>query len=173
MAKGAIIRVTGLSELKKKFKTIPQDVATEVDMEMAAAANNYVNKAVEAAPVDQSELRQKISSDRKGLMQFEIVSAAPHSAFLEFGTRSRVQIPADLMGYAAQFKGKKSGGDAKKAIYEWCRRHGIEQKLWYPIFLKIMTVGINPHPFFFKQREPVITALQQKLKPALKRALNK
>ena len=169
---GYTIKVEGLAELQKRLGKIPENLANEVDVVLDLAANDFVNGAVEAAPVDREELRQKISSKRNGLMNYEVVSAAPYSAYIEFGTRSRVQVPSDLQTYASQFKGGGQG-DAKQAIFEWCRRVGIAQEMWYPIFIKIMTVGINPHPFFFIQRGPVALSIQKRLQPAIKKALSK
>jgi hypothetical protein len=175
MARGVYLKVQGLAELKKKFGRIPDDVAQEVDAEMHAAAVSFVDKAVNAAPKDRGILIQGISNDAVGLMHHDVVSSSPISAYLEFGTRTRVQVPADLAAYAQQFQGPSAAGngDAKAAIYEWCRRQGIEKDLWYPIYKKIMTVGINPHPYFFKQRAPVMAELKKNLQPALTRALNK
>jgi hypothetical protein len=174
MARGVYLKVQGLAELKKKFGRIPSDVAAEVDAEMHAASQEYVTLAVRDAPKDRGILIQGISADAKGIMRHEVVSSSPISAYLEFGTRTRVQVPADLAAYAQQFMGPgASGGDAKKAIYEWCRRNGIPKEAWYPIYKKIMTVGINPHPYFFKQRGPVMAELKKNLKPALERALKK
>jgi hypothetical protein len=175
MARGVQIKVQGLKEIKAKFGRIPDDVAQEVDAEMHAASIDFVDRAVDAAPKDRGILIQGISNDARGLMHHDVVSSSPISAYLEFGTRTMVQVPADLAAYAQQFKGPGGAGkgDAKKAIYEWCGRQGIDKKLWYLIYRKIMTEGINPHPFFFKQRAPVMAQLKRNLKPALTRALNK
>lgn len=173
MAKGYSIRTTGLKELQRKFKKLPDEVASEVDGVLAYSAKEFENRAVQDAPVDQSETRQKISSRREKLLHYETVSAAPQSAYIEFGTRSRVQIPSDLVAYAAQFKGPSGKTGAREAIYAWCKRNGIPKDAWNAIYLKIMAVGINPHPFFFKQRGPVADVMQQKLKPAVKKALSR
>lgn len=173
MAKGYNIKVAGLRELQKKFKQIPGELASEVDGVLAYGAKEFENRAVTDAPIDQSELRQKISSRRRGLMFYEAVSGAAHSAYVEFGTKTRVQVPNDLISYAAQFKGPTGKTGAREAIYAWCKGQGIDKSAWYFIYLKIMKVGINPHPFFFKQRGPVADAIQQKLKPAVKKALSK
>jgi HK97 gp10 family phage protein len=173
MARGARIEVKGLKELKKKFGSIPKDVADEVDAAMAVAANDFENRAASAAPVNLGQLKGAISSNRIKEMDWEVVSPLDYSAFVEFGTRTRVQVPADLQSYAAQFKSGGNKGDAKKAIYEWCRLKGIEEKYWYPIYIKVMTVGINPHPFFFIQRGPVYKQLVKNCKEAIKRALSK
>lgn len=174
MAKGVSIDVRGLKELKKKLGKIPQNVSDEVDGVMALAANDYVNRAVADAPADQGILRNEISSYKEKDLTYVVVSGAEWSAFIEFGTRSRVQVPSDLTTYAAQFKGGSvSGRDAKQKIYDWCKRVGIPEEAWWSVFINVMTLGIHPHPFFFKHRQEVFKQLMQDLKPALTRALNK
>lgn len=174
MAKGFSIEVKGLKDLQKKIGRIPENVKQETDGLMALAANDYMNRAVGDAPVDQGILRNEISSYRDGEMNYVVVSGAEWSAFIEFGTKSRVQIPADLTTYAAQFKGGGiSSGDVKQRIFDWCKRVGIPQEAWYPVFINIMTIGIHPHPFFFKHREEVLKQLMNDLKPAIENALRK
>jgi hypothetical protein len=96
MAKGALIEVKGLKELKKKFGSIPKNVSEEVDGLMALAANDYVNRAVGDAPVDQGILKNEITYYKEKELTYVVVSGAEWSAFIEFGTQSRVQVPSDL-----------------------------------------------------------------------------
>lgn len=145
MGKKISIQVEGLDAIRKKFKMIPVDLAEEVDTELHAAALDFETKAANAAPVDLGLLRNAVKSQRIGTMHYEIVSGAPYSAYVEFGTISRVSVPTDLVEFAAQFKGK-----------------GLRK-----------TGGIFPKPFFFKQRGPVMDALMKKLNPAIKKALSK
>jgi hypothetical protein len=165
------IDVKGLKELQAKFKEIPKNVAEEVDGAMYVAALDFVDRAQDAAPINVGVLKGQITSTQLAEMDWKVTSGADYSAFIEFGTRSRVQVPADLAQYAQQFKGGNGGGDAKTAIYEWCRLKGIDEKNWWWIYIKIMTVGINPHPFFFIQREPVYKQLVKDCNEAIKRAI--
>ena len=98
-----------------------------------------------------------------------LVSRAEWSAFVEFGTRLKVSIPAGLEqeAAAAQVKTGGSSGRAKELIFAWCARKGIEQKFWYPIFVQIMTEGISPHPFFFKQLDAEKANLLNRLQQIL------
>jgi hypothetical protein len=150
MARGVRLEVKGLNRIVKKFDHLAQYVVEEADPVFALHANEYVNLSVSSAPRDQGLLIQEISSYKEeGDLSYTVVSGAEWSAFIEWGTRSRVQIPADLVAYAAQFKSKSvSSQDAKKAIYEWCRRKGIPEEAWWSVFINIMTIGIYPHPFF-------------------------
>jgi hypothetical protein len=170
MSNGVSISVSGLDELKKKFKGLPANVEQGLDGELFELSEAYVNKAVAAAPRDRGLLIQGISADHK-LLFHEVVSSAPYSAYQEFGTRSKVQVPPALVSYAAQFRAKKSNGDAKKAIFDWCKRVGIPEEAWYPIFIKIMTVGTNPHPFFFIHLNWAQAEVQKRAQKVVKNAL--
>lgn len=173
MAKqGVFLELKGIDKVLKKYGRIPKQIEAEADAEFAAAANTMANRAISDAPTDQGALKNQISSVRHGMMNHETVSAAPHSAYIEWGTRTRVQVPPELQKVAAQYKGASSGKNAQEMIYEWCRRNGIERGLWWPIFISIMTKGIHPHPFFFKNFYAIVPDAQKKIAAALKRALN-
>jgi hypothetical protein len=120
MARGVTIEIQGLKELQKKLGAMPKHLVDETDAEMAAAANGFVNRAVEIVPVDIGVLRQSISSMRLAEMNYEVVAGARYAAYVEFGTITRVSVPADLVQYAAQFKGRglrKSGGMAARPFF--------------------------------------------------------
>jgi hypothetical protein len=62
MASGVSIQVQGLDSLKKKFGAIPKTVTTRLEFEMDAIANDYVNRAANAAPLDMGRLKGGISA---------------------------------------------------------------------------------------------------------------
>jgi hypothetical protein len=146
MANGVRIEVQGLERLIKKFGSIPQNVKKEIDAEMAATANNYVNRAVAAVPVGETGfLKSKITSEPLGPMNYEIVSGATYSAYVEFGTITRVKVPGELTAYAMQFKGK-----------------GIRK-----------SGGLYPRPFFFPQLPIARAEFNKNLDEVVKRVLSK
>lgn len=193
MSRGVSIQVEGLDKLKKKFGSIPENLKAEVDAEMSAVATGFVNRAVEDAPVDVGTIRNQITSNRVGEMDYEIVSGASYSPYVEFGTKSRVKIPAGLESYAAQFRGKGKGDyyDFLNAILDWVKRKGIGgtykgsiEKLSNKkkdqlvqvaeaIAFSIIRHGVRPHPFFFKQMPMAQAELNKNLKEVVKRALEK
>lgn len=195
MAGGVTIQVKGLREIEKKYGKMPKEVQQMVDQEVREAANMHANLAVNAAPNDQNQLRPGIGSKRVKLMHSEAYSSAPHSAFIEFGTKRKAKIPSDLTAYAAQFKGKKSGGGQKmyNAILGWVRRTGIagrysvktrkklnsksdkarEEQAAFAIMISILKNGIRPQPFFFKHRYSVTANLQKKIAGKTKQVFNK
>lgn len=174
MASGVSIKVEGLDKVIQKIGSIPESVTQEVDVQMAMIANEFVNRAVADAPVYEGILKNEITFERRGDMDYVIVSGVEYSAFVEFGTRGRVNIPPGLEEYASQFRGAGKGAkDVKQTIFDWCKKKGIDQKLWQAIFIKIMTQGIEAHPFFFKQLPQAQADVLKNLQPAVQKALSK
>lgn len=147
------IKAKGLAETLANIKALPRKMQREIEFSIHEAARLMVRNAKRDAPVDQSILRSEITEFKFRELTWKVVSQAGHSGFVEFGTKSRVQIPAGLEEEAAKIKGQKNQSSlgAKEAIFQWCKRHNIEQSAWYPIYLSIMAKGIHPRPFFFKQ----------------------
>lgn len=122
MANGVTIEIQGLDKLQKQLGKFPVALENEVDAELAAASNHFVNLAVASATksVDTGFLRNGISFKREGKMHYEVVSAAGYSAYVEWGTITFVKVPAELSAYAMQFKGKgirKTGGMLPSAFF--------------------------------------------------------
>jgi hypothetical protein len=157
----------GIEGLNERLQNASQKVFAEVDAEIGASVKDMEAGAKRDAPKDQGLLVNEISSFQEKPLTWSLVSSASYSAFVEFGTRSNVSIPAGLEAEAAKFRGSQSSLSAKQAIFNWCARHGIDKKFWYPIFVKIMTQGIRPHPFFFKQLEAEKPQLLNRLQQIL------
>jgi hypothetical protein len=153
---------------------IPDAVSQELDAEMAVIANEFVNRAVQDAPVDQGVLKNSITFYQESLMNWKIVSGANYSAYVEFGTRSKVQVPSDVQDYASVFQGQGTGS-AKSffdSIKDWVKRKGIDEKAAYPIAISILRQGVNPHPYFFKQLPQAQVDINRNLSAVVQRALN-
>jgi len=144
------VTLTGWKEFEDKLKRLPKQLQEEVGGEVEDAGRLWASLAKRDAPKDVGGLAGSITSVMAAGVA-EVTSPANYSAFIEWGTRGRVSVPAELQVYAAQFKGAGGVGKAKEFIYEWCRRKGIPKEAWYIIYRSIMTNGIRPHPFFFIQ----------------------
>jgi hypothetical protein len=142
MANGVSIEIEGLDKLRKKLGKIPVALEREIDAELSVVSKNYENRAATAAPVDTGFLRNQITSSKIGEMAYEVVSGARYSAYLEFGTITKVRVPSELQSYALQFKGR-----------------GLRK-----------TGGIVPRPFFFPQLPIARAELKKNLKPVIARA---
>lgn len=159
--------VVGLKELQDRIKNLPDKLVKRIDAELKYGAEGIAAEAKSNAPGDQGILRQEISAGKLDTLSYYVVSGALYSAYVEFGTRTKVSVPAELADFAAQFihGGAASSLSAKEAIFEWCRRHGIDRKAWYAIYISIMIKGTRPQPFFFPaffhQRPIIIKNIQQ------------
>lgn len=149
------ITISGFKEFAAKCGELARKFPEEFDEVAGIAAADWELRAKQAAPVDVGFLRGGISHKRVSEGHWEVVSAAEYSAYIEWGTRLKVRVPADLQAYASQFKGAGGQKGAKKFIFAWCQRKGIDKEAWWPIFISIMRNGITPHPFFFVQK-PII-----------------
>lgn len=150
------ITLSGFKEFEQKCKNLPAILLEELDGEVEDGVRIWEQLAINAAPNDQGFLVGQIKADKQAVNHSASVSSnAEYSAFLEWGTRTKVNVPTELQAYASQFRGKKLGGNAKEFIYAWCKRKGIPEQFWYVIYRSIMIKGINPHPYFFIQ-SPVV-----------------
>lgn len=148
---GITIQMLGLSELLAEIAKLDKRVIKLASMELEAACLTVVRDAKRAAPKDVGRLTQLISYVKHGDLDFEIVSAANTSAYLEFGTKTFVNVPPGWEDFAQLYQGvnvNNGGKKMKEAIFEWAKRKGISENFWYPIYLKIVRFGIRPHPFF-------------------------
>lgn len=147
------IILSGFKEFEQKLKNLPSVVQKEVDLEVKDAGVNWEQRAKRDAPADQGRLRGAILSASRGLMKVEIVANVSYAAYVEWGTKTKVKVPADIAGYASQFRGGGAGGgNAKEMIFAWMKRVGIPPERQWFVFISIVTKGISPHPFFFIQR---------------------
>jgi HK97 gp10 family phage protein len=145
----ANITFIGFKEFRNKLHALPGVVTKEVDAVVQIAGSQWEQLAKSGAPVDQGRLRANITNKKTGEMSNEVSSPVEYSPYVEFGTKTRVQVPADLQTYANQFKGGRGGGNAKEMIYEWMKRVGIPPERQWIVYISIMVKGIRPHPFFF------------------------
>ena len=153
MANG--VTINGFNQFNAKLNALPKNLKQEAEAVTKDAANFWEELAKKDAPVDQGRLRAGVSSKKTGEMKYEVVSASEYSAYLEWGTKSRVSVPAELQSYAQQFKGGVNQGGAKKMIFAWMERVGVPKEIQWIVFLSIIIKGIRPHPYFFHQ-EPIV-----------------
>lgn len=141
------ITLTGFKEFEAKLKAMPGILIREIGGEVFASGQLWVDKAKNAAPVDVGFLTGQISMQRMAPMEINVTSHASYSAYMEWGTKRRTKVPADLSTYAAQFKGKGSGDyyEFLNAILDWVIRKGIANrysiKTQKPIKINILKPG--------------------------------
>lgn len=166
----AKVILKGFGEYIKRVQDAAASLPAIADAEASATALDIERAAKEKAPVNDGNLRASINPYKEKDGVWGVAVSANYAAYIEFGTKSKVDIPAGLEQYAAQFKGP-TGANAKEAqhmIYEWCRKKGIPEERWHWIFVSIMTKGIKAHPFLF----PAVRQEEPKFIERLKDALN-
>lgn len=151
----ARITISGFEEFENKARKLPAELLQDFDEAAGFAAADWELKAKRDAPKDIGFLAGGISHKHNKEGEWEVISASEYSAYMEWGTRLKARVPAELSAYASQFKGGTGGGDPKKFIFAWAKRKGIDPEYWYPIFISIMRTGVNPHPYFFPQK-PIV-----------------
>jgi hypothetical protein len=146
------ITLTGFKEFEAKLANMPKILESEIGGEVRYAAEEWAGFAKRDAPKDVGFLAGGIDAKHLQPLVSEVTSNAEYSAYMEWGTKTRVHVPGDLLAYAATFKGKGiGGGNMKDLIFSWCKRKGIAPNLWWPIFISIARFGVHAHPFFFIQ----------------------
>jgi hypothetical protein len=192
------IKIAGLTRLRKKLGHIPENVAKDIDADMAVIANDYVNAAISDAPVDQGLLKNFITAKQIALMHWEIVSGASYSAYVEFGTKSRFKAIPGIDSSKYIGKGKGDYYDFLNNILDWVKRKGIGMEklsatnevrrrfgqkaitkkdrllaVAERIAFSIIKKGVKPHPFFFKQLPIAQAASKKSFKESVNKALKK
>lgn len=175
---GISFKVSGADKILSKFSKLPKQLQDGIHSEIVATSEEVAEGVRRDAPVDESFLLHSVSTKNEGQTQSSVIAQSSYGAYLEFGTKSLVDVPAGLEAIAGQFKGPGNNGstDPLKAIQGWVGRKiggtPKEQKsIAWLIWRKIRTVGIKPHPFFFKQAEEARPKFISRIKQVIKDAL--
>lgn len=165
------IEVQGINKLTQRLKKLGKEVGDAADRVMGYSAYSIHRKAVRNVSVDTADLKGSIHVVDKYLDK-EVKTDKTHAPFVEFGTKSKVEIPAGLESYASQFK--SSGGnfaDLVESIKGWCSRKGIDQEFAYPIALRIAGAGkfkgrggVSARPFLFPAYFSELPTVKKNLK---------
>lgn len=143
--------VKGLSKTISELRKFGDEVEKMIDVETEAIAIQIENNAKQMAPKNFGKLAQSISHLKVKESKYKVTVNEKYGAYMEFGTGTKIHIPAEFKEMAASFKGQKTGTfkDGLEAIKAWCRAKGIDEKAAYPIFAKILGAGVNPQPFLY------------------------
>lgn len=168
------ITLPGIEDLIKDLEKYDDRIQKEVGAEIEASARTIIRNAKRGAPKDQGRIAQFLSNKKVEPTVQELISEAEYSAFMEFGTKSKVRISnPELVTFAMQFKGLKLAKGKlgfRQTIYEWARRKGIDKALWWPIFMSILRYGVKAQPFFFPAYYTEIPLLRKRLETILNEA---
>ena len=151
------VTIKGLSSTISELRKFGEKAEKLINAETQSTAFNIEEDAKKRAPKNFGKLAQSISTSQpisdknKSIISRVITVNELYGAYMEFGTGSKVNVPAEFADMAATFKGKKQGTfkQGLEAIKVWCKAKGIPEAAAYPIFAKILGAGINPRPFLY------------------------
>lgn len=143
--------IKGVSSVISELRKFGKDAEKMIDAETEAIAFQIESDAKRLAPKNFGKLAQSISHSKPRPLNRIITVNELYGAYMEFGTGTKVKVPAEFSEMASSFKGSRGGTfeQGLEAIKIWCIAKGIDEKAAYPIFAKILGAGINPQPFLF------------------------
>lgn len=142
--------IKGVNEVIKELRAIGKDMEKLIDAETNDIAKQIEGDAKKLAPKNFGKLAQSISSEKVKESQYKVSTQEFYAGYMEFGTGTKVNIPAEFKDMAASFKGKKgSYKEGLANIKDWCKRKGIDEKFAWVIFASILGAGVNPKPFLY------------------------
>lgn len=165
----------GVNETIRELRKFGKQAEDLINAETEAIAFQIEADAKKNAPKNFGKLAQSISNSTPKFMQRKVTVNEFYGPYMEFGTGTKVQVPAEFKDMANSFKGPtgKSFEDGLEAIKVWCRAKGIDEKAAYPIFAKILGAGINPQPFLYPAWVKGKKDYENNLKQVLKRLQKK
>jgi hypothetical protein len=157
-----------LIRVLNKLESAEKEIRVKAELAIEASARKIEAQAKRNAPTGASN-RLKTSIDVRGSkLEREVFTDVKYAPYMEFGTKSKTEIPPGLEGYAMQFKG--GGGsfeDFEASLKLWAKRKGIPEEAVYPIMMSILHKGVKAQPFLF----PAFFAEQPQLLKRLKKVL--
>lgn len=165
----------GINETISALRSFGYDMEKKINAETQAIAIQIEGDAKKLAPKNFGKLQQSISHKKVETSLYKVTVNEIYGAYMEFGTGTKVQIPAEFADIASQFRGKGRGTwkDALESIKVWCRSKGIDEKAAYPILAKILGAGVNPQPFLYPAYQKGKKDYENNLKKLLSRTKKK
>ena len=143
--------IKGLASTIAELRKFGEKAEKLINAETQAIAIQIETDAKKLAPKNFGKLAQSISRLKVKPALYKVTVNELYGVYLEFGTGTKVNVPAEFADMANTFKGKKQGTfkQGLEAIKVWCKAKGIPVEAAYPIFAKILGAGINPQPFLY------------------------
>ena len=190
------IEVKGLDAAVKRVSDELKRLENGLQAEMENWGTEVATVAKRLAPVDENHLRGSIEA-KKLPLNVSVTVGVDYAAYLEFGTRKFAAsyvagLPSDWQAFAAQYKGKSTGGTFDEFVMRlvrWVHRKGItgtysvktqkrtgnavnianeDKSVAYMIALKILREGIKPHPYLYPAYKQETPKLLDRVKNILK-----
>ena len=150
------LELKGIQGVINELARVKTEVSQEVEAELQAGVNTMVRDAKRKAPANFGQLRASIGSEQTAPLQFSFFASAYHAPYVEFGTRGKVDAPAELQALAKAIEARPKKGTWKQfvnAILIWGEKKKVIAKgdkgHAYVIARKIYKEGIAPQPFMW------------------------
>lgn len=143
--------IRGIREVISELQNFSKDIEKKINLEIESIAIQVEGDAKKMAPKNFGKLAQSISHSKVKDLVWKVTVNEVYGAFLEFGTGTKVVVPAEFADMAKTFKGNKQGTykQGLESIKVWCRSRGIDEKFAFVIFAKILGAGISPQPYLY------------------------
>lgn len=164
------LRVTGIKKALGALEDYKDTKTKQLETATQKATIDVDRNAKQNAPSDTGMSRSSIHRTSNKLNGTVSVNAN-YAPYVEFGTGSKVEIPAGLEDVASEFRGGGEGSfdDMIESLEAWANRKGIPQEAVYPIALKILREGVEAQPFLFPAWEKVRPEYIKEIKEILSR----
>jgi HK97 gp10 family phage protein len=170
------IKVQGLDEaikaLSKYNEEVARDTAKAMNTSMIAVQKKAKLSVRGNGTSNTGRLLSSIKTvqaNKKDLVAITY-SDVNYAPYVEFGTKTKVEVPNGLESYAAQFRG--NGGSFEQLeqnISAWARNRGIPQENVKFIAMKIAQFGVKAQPFLFPAWESERPKFEKAIKELLQR----
>jgi len=125
------VKIAGFKELETSIKNLPSKLKKEVAFRVQQSGERFRDLAIKELSSGMLDHPTgflagsitKIPVGQSSELNCSVVAGKEYAPYVEWGTITKVQVPAELTAYASQFKG-----------------NGLKT-----------TGGMSPRPFFFKQ----------------------
>ena len=150
------INTSNIKKVTKAIEKYGDDAIETIEGVVSGIAYNIQDNAKELAQAkkvwDLGGLVDSIKVEKQeNNLTYRVTSYAPYSAYMEFGTGAKVQVPTEFKDIASKFRGKSKGSfqEGLNSIKIWCKHKNIDEKYAYIIFITILNEGIAPRPFMY------------------------
>ena len=139
------MKIKGASKVISELRAKKKGIDKQIDDITQANAIEMAGDATKRAPEAFGKLKQSISYSKVADLKWKATANKEYAGYMEFGTGTKVQVPAEFSDMAKSFQsgGKGNFKQALENIKLWCKKKGIDEKVAYPILLSILKVFQN------------------------------
>jgi len=166
------VKLTGLKDAQTALSKVGREKVDAVRKAVYGSALKIQENARRNAPTHFGRLKSDIQfgmTPGKDSFEAQVYNTVDYAPFVEFGTKSKVDVPEELTLYAQQFRGSRgSFDDLLESIERWVHLKGMPPEAAYPIARKIAREGVAAQPYLFPAVENERPNLERKLKEAIR-----